>query len=187
MAISHNTKWYGVNDAKIALLLTDPEGGSATYDDLIDVPGVKAVGVGGEVNSVELRGDGKRLDYATTITGRSLTFEFAKSALDVFSVLAGGTVSDTGTTPNQVAKLKLGANDVPNYFKFVAQTTGVDIPGGDGHLVVYKAIITSLPELGMAEEDYKTYSVEAAAIGTIASDGDDLIDVLMHETAAAIA
>jgi hypothetical protein len=188
MPNAHNTKWYGVDDAKIFLLLTDPESpGSATYDDPIDVPGMKSVGISGTINSNELRGDGKRLDYQSRYGGRALTFEFAKSALDVFAAIGGHTVSDTGTTPNMITKMKIGEGDFIPYFKFVAQTVGVDLPGGDGQLVIYKAILSTPPSLGMEEEDYKTYEVGAECMGTIASEGDDLIDVLYHETKVAIA
>jgi hypothetical protein len=185
--ISHETKWFGVNDAKISKLLTDPAGGPATYGTAIDVPGMKTVGVAGEVNTNELRGDGQRIDQSSVLAGLTVSFEFAKMALDVFSVLAGGTVIDAGTAAAEKATFKLGSGDALNYFKFEAQTTGVDIPGGDGHLVVYKCILTSFPELGMAEEDFQTFSVEAACMGTIASDGDDLFDIVLNETAIDIA
>lgn len=164
MPIDHNTRWYAVDDAKIAKLTADPTGGSPTYATALDVPGIKSVGISGDVNSTELRGDGQRLDQSSKLTGLSLTFEFAKASFDIFSMLAGGTVADTGAPGAEIATWELGGSDTMSYFLFEAQTKGVDTIGGDGKFRLWKCIITSFPELGFADEDYQTFSVEAAAM-----------------------
>lgn len=185
MPISHETKWYGVNDAKIAKLTADPAGGAATYGTLIDVPGIKSVGITGDVNSVELRGDGKRLDQSSVLSGLSLTFEGAKQSIDVLVATVGGTVVDAGTGSTETVTYTLLGSDVMNYFKFEAQTLGVDTISGDGHLLLHKCILSSAPALGMAEEDYQTSSIEAVAMPLLST--DKLLTAVLNETAAAIA
>lgn len=185
MPLSHNTRWYAVDDAKVYRLTADTSGGTTTYATAIDVPGVRSVGISGDVNSNELRGDGSRIDYAAKLAGLSLTFEFAKAAFDIFSLLAGGTVVDAGTAPNQTATWDLLSTDSLNYFAFEAQTKGVDTIGGDGHLRLHKCIITSFPSLGFADEDYQTFSVDAAAMPLLSS--GRVITGVLNETATAIA
>lgn len=182
MPVDHNTPWFGVNDCKLRKVLTDPSVGSATYATRIDVPGIKSVAISGDVNSNELRGDGQRLDRQSVLGGLTLSFEFAKSALDVFALVAGGTVVDAGVTPNLTASWKLKGTDQMSTFEFEAQTTGTG--GGDGHIILHKVVLTSFPELGMSEEDYQTYTVEAAAM-VLASTGD-LLTYVRNETAVAI-
>lgn len=186
MPISHVSKLFAVDDAKIGKLLTDPAAGSATYDTLIDVPGIKNVGLVFDLNSVELRGDNGRMDSDSTLVGITLSFEHAKISLDALAVFLGGTAADTGTTPNMVGTFTRTSAQALSYFKFEARTpvNGVDTTGGDAHLVIHKAKITSY-SLGLAEENYQTFSAEAQGVFRIAD--SKLFDIVLNETAAAIA
>lgn len=185
MPLSPDTPWFGVNDAQLAVVTADPDGGTTTYGTLMDVPGIKSVTWGGDISSNELRGDGTRLDFNAAFGGWTLGFEFGKSALAVFSALLGGTVVNAGATPAQSATWTHTKTSRPNYFKFESQTLGTGNIGGDGHIIGFKCVLTSVPELGHVEEDYKTYTVEAAAMPR-QSDGNDL-SVVYNETLKAIA
>lgn len=188
MPISHETKAFSVVDCKIAKLLTDPAGGTATYGTLTDVPGIKEVAVTGEVNSVSLRGDNTELDRNTSIVGRTLAVSHAKVSLDVLAILLGAAATvDAGVTPNQTATLTMGSTDTPNYFRLVAKTPtgGADSPSGDVHYAFDKCVITSFPDLGLAEEDYRIVSFEAAAIPLVST--GRAMRIIANETAAAIA
>lgn len=186
MTLSHSTKWFAVDDAKIAKITADASGATTTYATAIDVPGIKSVGISGDVTSNELRGDSQRLDQSSKLGGLTLSFEFAKMSLDVMSILAGGAIVDAGTAPAATATYDLLATDTMSYFKFEAMTTGVDSVTGDGHITLHKVILTSFPEIGFAEEDYQTFSVEGAAMPTLGT-GSKLLTVKLNETAAAIA
>lgn len=187
MPLSHVTKVFGVNDAKIAKLTADPAGGSATYATSVDVPGIKSVTISGEITTVDLRGDHTLLDSDSTLQNVTVGFEYAKLSLDALVVWLGGTVSDSGTTPDQIAKLAMLGTDtlLANYWKFEAKTVSADTVGGDVHLVLYKCKLTSFPELGTAEEDYQTFSVEARAVPRLAD--SKWIDIEARETIAALA
>lgn len=182
MPITHVHKTYAVTDAKIAKLTADPTGGTATYATAIDLPGIKSVGLGFEINNVSLRGDNRELDSDSTLVAVTVTFSHAKMSYDALPVLIGGTVTDTGTTPNQVARFRRLGADVFSYFKFEAATPtgGGDVATGDQHLIVYKAKITDYG-LGLAEEDYQTFS--GTARGVVRASDDFLFDLLANETA----
>jgi hypothetical protein len=187
MPLSHVTKVFGVNDAKIAKLTADPAGGTATYGTSIDVPGIKSVTIAGDISTVDLRGDHTLLDSDSTLQNITLSFEYAKLSLDALVVWLGGAVTDSGTTPDQMAKLALLGTDtlLGNHWKFEAKTVSADTPGGDVHLVLYKCKLASFPELGTAEEDYLTFTVEARAVPRLAD--SKWIDVELRETVAALA
>lgn len=187
MALSHISKTFAVSDAKISKITADASGGSTTYATSIDVPGIKSVTIGGDINSQDLRGDNTLLDYNAVLTGISLSFEYAKLQLDALGVMLGGSVTDSGTTPNQVATYSQLATQTFNYFKFEARTptAGVDTITGDAHIVLYKCILTDFPELGFAEEGYKTYSVGAKAMPALGT-GTKWMDIVLNETQAVI-
>lgn len=184
MALSHVSKVFAVKDAKIAKVTADPSGGSTTLATSIDVPGIKSVTIGGTVDRKSLRGDNTLLDTSAVLTDVSLSFEYAKLSLDALAVMFGGTVADSGTTPNQTALLAINNTHSLNYFQFQAVAPGADTIGGDVLITIYKAIITGFPTLGFAEEDYETFSVEAGASPRL-SDGK-WFDVSLRETTAAL-
>jgi hypothetical protein len=187
MAISHVSKLYAVTDAKIAAVTADVSGGSTTYGSLIDVPGIKSVRIGGTVNTKELRGDNTLLDVNSTLESVTLEFEYAKLNLDAFAVLMGGAVTDSGTGSTEVATYNLLNTSTPSYFKFEGKTptAGVDEVAGDGHIVLWKCMISAFPDFGLGEEDYETFTVSATATGRL-SDAKWL-SVVFNETAAVIA
>lgn len=184
MALAHVTKWHHVNDAKVSLMTADPAGGPAVYAASIDVPGIKEVGVTPTFRNQELRGDNQKLDEDSQLTALALTFRHAKLSLDALGVFLGGTVADAGVTPNQSASYDhLGTSTLP-YWKFEAQTTGVDIIGGDGHLIFWKCIVSAY-ELGFAEENYRTFGGGARTMPRLAD--NKWFRIVENETAVAIA
>lgn len=187
MPISHVTKIFAVEDAKLAPMTADPAGGTATYGTIVDLPGVKSVGMSFDIENKQLRGDNSLLDENSILTGLGLSVEWAKLSLDVQAALLGGTVADTGTTPNQKSThSRLGTNSLA-YFKFEAKTPtdGVDTIGGDGHLIVYKCILSGFGSLGFAEEDYQTLSADFR--GSPRLSDSKWWDHVLNETAVAIA
>ncbi len=184
MPVTHVTKLLAVDDARIARLTGDA-GAGPTYGALIKVPGIKQVALTLEFENRELRGDNRRLDSASFLVGITLGFTKAKMNLDAAAVIAGGAVVDSGTAPSEKATWSRAAADVVPQWKFEAKTpsNGTDVVGGDGHLVVYKLTGTAFP-VGLAEEDYQTFDVEAA--GAFLDSTGKLFDLVLNQTAAAI-
>lgn len=186
MPISHTTKLYAVEDAKIYELTGDPSGGAPTYGAAIDVPGIKVVGIGGSVNNTTLRGDNSLLDSFSVLENVEVSMEWAKLSLDAQAIMLGGTVTDSGTTPNQLATYARARTDKLKYFKIEAKTPvdGVDPVGGAAVLKFYKCIISGFPEGGLAEEDFQTQSVEIMSMPLISNNA--WWDVIIQETSAAL-
>lgn len=188
MPLNHSTKLFAVEDAKIAPLTADPEGGAATYGAIIDVPGIKTVGLSGTVENKVLRGDNRLLDSNSVLTELSGSVEHAKLSYDVLAAILGMTVTDSGTTPAQIATAILNAetaNLAPFAFWAKTPTGGSDGgPGGDSALVFYKCVLSSFPEFGLAEEDYQSVSMEFQIVPRL-SDGN-WFKSNVRETAAAL-
>lgn len=187
MPVAHTPhKIFAVDDAKISALTADPAGGTPTYGTAVDVPGIKSVGLSFEINNKELRGDNRRLEADSILVGINGTFNHAKMNLDALPILLGGTVVDSGLAPNQIARYRRIGSEVFSDFKFEGRTppSGVNLVGGDAHLVVFKAKITGY-ELGLAEENYQVFSGTFA--GSFRVSDDALWDLILNETATAIA
>lgn len=185
MAAPHVLKLYAVEDCKVAKLTADVSS-APTYDSLIDIPGIKEVRIGGEVKTVELRGDNSLLETDSSLTKITVQVRHAKISLDALAMMTGQTVTDSGATTAEVATLSFGSVIFP-YFKLEAKTPtggGSDVIG-DAHLVVWKAKLSSWPEIGMVEEDYVVASMTLTGVRTIAN--GKWFDIVNNETAAAIA
>lgn len=183
MGLAHFSNVYGITDCKIAPVTADTSGGT-TYGSLVDVPGVKSMEISGTVTSKRNRGDNKLLAVRSLIESMQAMVPYAQLSLDVLAAIAGGSTTDTGTTPNQKSTYsQLGAN-TPKYFKLEAKTDAMDFITGDGHILLYKCVITAFPTFGFAEEDFAGYQLQAESMPR----GDDKqFDIVFNETAAAIA
>jgi hypothetical protein len=184
--ISHVSKVYAVSDIKMWPVLTDPAGGATTYGTGIDVPGAKTMAITGDVNTVELRGDNTSLDRASAMSNVSVAIEFAKISLDLLAAWFAATVTPSGTTPNQKSIWTLAGTTALSYVGITGKAVGADILTGDVQFTVHKAILTSFPEMGLEEEDYRTHSVEFGAMPALGT-GNKWISVTLNETGAALA
>lgn len=185
MVLSHVTKVFAAKDAKVFPLTADPAGGSPTYGTGIDVPGLKTVTIGGDINSAELRGDNQRLDSQSTLGGITVSMEFAKTSLDLLAAFFSNTITDSGTTPNQKSLWSLLGTTGLGYVGMTCQAVGADTITGDVQFSVHKMMLSSFPEMGLEEEDYKTASVEFDASPLLSN--SKWLTVVVNETTAAVA
>lgn len=163
------TKVFAAKDAKLWPLTADPSAGSPTYGTGIDVPGLKTVTISGDVNKVDLRGDNTLLDSASSIQNITVAMEFAKLSLDILAAITSAATASTGTDPNSSATWTLLGTSSLNYVGLTAVAVGADPISGDVTFSVYKMLLSSFPEMGLEEEDYKTSSIEFAAMPLISN------------------
>ncbi|MDQ3573781.1 MAG: phage tail protein [Actinomycetota bacterium] len=185
--MSHDTLWYAVLDCKVDKITADAVGGTTTYAAAFDVPGIKSVGLGGDVEVKEARGDNTLLSKRSFLQSISGTVEHARLSLDVLAMMLGAAVADTGVTPNRVATMGLLGTHNFNYWRLRARTPtgGIDTLTGAGYLTAWRCILSSFPDIGMVEEDFATVSFEFEA-GPRFSDSK-WIDTEVQETATVLA
>lgn len=189
MPISHFTKVFAVTDAKVSKMTADPAGGTPTYATSIDVPGIKSVEISGDIDSKELRGDNALLDKDAVITNVSASVEHAKLSLDFLAATMGGAVVDAGVTPNQTATWDLVGGATPSKpvpFRLEARSASSDVIGGAVLFTLHKAILDSFPDMGLAEEDYRTSSFDVGTMPLLGT-GNKWLSVVHHETAPTLA
>lgn len=177
---------YATQDAKLYPMLTDPEGGAATYGDGIDVPGIKAVALKGSMETKSLRGDNKKLATVTALTEVTAAVNHAKVSLTALAAMLGGTVTQSGVTPLQRAAWSLTGSSVPLPFMLVAKTpdNGSDLIGGSVDFGLVKCVLSSFPEIGTAEEDFAIVSFEVACDPRLSD--DEWIVIGINETASVL-
>lgn len=178
MTVSPVTKIYSTEDAKIAALLGDAPG-FASYDTMIDVPGIRQVTMTPQIESKSLRGDNRELDADSTLVAVELSFEHAKLSMEALEVFLGGAyTAGTGTY------VQADSGSLPYWaMGWRTPTSGGDGIGGDVQFKVFKAKLTA-HTLGTAFEDYQLLSGTARGVYRIAD--DKLFEAKINETAAAI-
>ena len=155
MALDHNYTEFSVDEAGIYSLATDPTGAPATYGSLILLVGIQTVSLTMEMLDVELFGDGVVMDEATRVRKCSGTATFSKNGLDSQAVQLGGTVTDAGTTPNQIASYDLAQANFPSWFKLVWRVKQTSVTTGqasDARHTVFKCRATGFTKGGAAEQ-----------------------------------
>lgn len=102
---------------------------------------------------------------------------------DALAVMLPITVTESGTTPNQIKKTKLGAGSNFPYFGAVGVT--FDDDGGDTHFAFPKLKVTEMPEWELDGEGNAFLSGEITAVAACDDNGYIMYPV-SHETAAAV-
>lgn len=159
MALTHTLYAKGVTDAKIKVE------GSAEYKDLL---GIKDIKMGVVVINEEREGDEKTLDVYSGKDGFEIDFsDLAFADLDTLGALLNETVTDSGTSPSQIATLPVGDGELP-YFELVFKTDRLTNVGtGDNinevRATFYKCKLTSLDSVAK-HKGYWSISGKARAI-----------------------
>lgn len=169
MALPNTDPFFSVTDCKIAKLLTDPAGGSATYAPYIDVP-IDSVSTSLQQFKAELRADGKRRDNYTendVVTG---SFTISELAMDVLATVLGVTLSTTGTGSTEKKSLTIKATDTIPYFLLAFKAPySPESSVADKHACVYKCKITGV-EFGGGDRQYTKPVVNFEALPRLSDD-----------------
>jgi len=190
MAIATETVIFDVYDAKVYPLMTDIVGASPTYGSAVDVPGIAQVSMDPNIISAELKGDMRVLAKRGRIDRFNMNMTYGKLAMDVLEIVIGGTVTSSGTTPNEVQTLRFaGSLSLPS-FKVAFQITDTDEGIGDLTVVAYKCQVTGGTLLNGQTDQFgqPTMQVEAIAIqGSLNGTANVVADFMLHESETAIA
>jgi hypothetical protein len=137
-----------------------------------------------KTESKELNGDSVLQDVYARTTAVDLDIEVGLLSLDGYQIMVGGSVTTTGTTPNQKVVYSLKASDwSPPYFKLEGRWTYAGVGIGDAHVILYKCKVTDAPaiELNDASGNFGTVKFKASALPATA-DGS-WFDIVLNETA----
>lgn len=166
---------YGLRDVKVAALTVETPGTS------VDLPNSRTLSFSEAEDFEELRGD----DGLVAVHGKgpsvNWTLENGGYSFEAVAIMYGGTVTTTGTTPNQIKTFrKLGTDQRP-YFHIEGQA--ISDSGGDFHVVLYRARCTG--ELSGSMADGAFWLTGASGRALPRESDKRVYDLVQNETATA--
>lgn len=130
MAIGFIALPFGLRDVKLRPLTGETAGAS------VDLPNSRTFSFTESEAFEELRGDDGLVALHGSGPTVSWDLEGGGTSFEAIKTMFGGTIIETGTTPNQIKTLrKLGTDQRP-YFQVEGQA--ISDSGGDFHIVVYR-------------------------------------------------
>jgi hypothetical protein len=172
-----NSLPFGLRDVKLWPLGADGGRGTA-----VDLPVSRTFSFKETVSSEELTGDdviqGSH-EYNPVVEWE---LEAGGYSLEAYAVLAGGTVTSSGTTPAQIKTYSKKNTDARPYFEVEGQA--ISDSGGDFHAVVYRCKCTGDLDGKLENGNFAMTKASGNGYGRL-SDGK-LYDFVHNETVAAI-
>lgn len=164
---------YGMRDIKLRPLTGEVAGTS------VDLPNSRQMQFAETESFSDLRGDdgvaathGSGPTVNWQLEGGGVSFEAVKT-------MYGGTITETGVSPNKVKTLAKGGNDARPYFQ--AEGQAISDSGGDFHILLYRCKATG--DLAGTMQD-ANFMLTGASGNAIPRDSDKkLWDWVQNETA----
>ena len=158
-------QFINIQKLHVAKLLTDTAGGTATYEEPIDLGKVlRSVDIKPSTSTADLYADGQSIDSASNTASYELTFDTAALPLEYVAYLLGHSFSDGQMIANK--------DDVPPFFAVMFQSDKRN--GGTRYIKFFKIVFSEPSVNGATKEEnisYQTPTLTAKAIYRL-SDGN---------------
>jgi len=186
MALSEDTRPYGLKDCKVKLWTAGALGAA------VDLPVANTFKFKEAESSAEFEGDDRLVGIGAHLTHVEWELEADGISMAALAVIAGGTVTDSGTTPTQKKRYVNPVGNERPYFLIEGQA--ISESGGDLHARVYKCKCKDVDPGGAEKSGRKTSykgvgvavtSAEATAVGGSAA-VDECYDFVKNEGIVAI-
>lgn len=171
---------YGIRDIKVT-----PVSSTGVVGTSVDLPNARTLSFSEAEEFEELEGD----DKIVAVRGKGASVEWELEAggisLEALAVIAGGTVTSTGTTPAQVKSYSKKATDARPDFKIEGQAYSES--GGDFHTIIWRAKVTDNIEGEMGNGAFFLTKASGQGLPSKTTGQiDDIYKMVQNETAAAI-
>ncbi len=180
MALSGHRMPYGLRDIKVATL--DNAGVKGT---LVDLPAAQTLEFEETTSTQELRGDDVVKASRSSVNAVEWSLDAGGISFEAMAVMAGGTVSSTGVTPNvKKSWVRLEGESYPDFF---IEGQAMSESGGDHHQVIHRAKANTISGT-LQDQEFWVSHAEGTGIGTLtAADVGKVWSMVANETTAAIA
>lgn len=174
---------FGMRDTRI-LPFTDA--GATTLAALgQDVPNARTLSFSEAEDFEELRGDDKLVAIHGLGAHVEWSMESGGISVATYSKLAGGTVTTSGTTPNQKTTYDKKVTDIRPYFQ--AEGQSISDSGGDFHVILYKSKADGNLEGELSDGSFWLTAASGRSLpATTTAKIDYLYSFVLNETATAI-
>ena len=163
---------YGLRDLKVT---------SANGSLQEDLDAAQTLSFTPTFTSAELRGDDVIKVAMGNLSGGEASISAGGYSSAAVAIMFGKTLTQTGSSPNEVTTLKLSAGDVMPYFKIYGLAR--DEAGGDVHVLLPKCKVTGWGNMEFSDENFFITSVDVQCL----DDGTNgIIQIIQHETTATL-
>lgn len=180
MALAATRLPYGLRDVKVATVAA----ADGTRGTIVDLPNAQTFEFEETTSTQVLRGDDTTVAQRTTIDAIAWTLEAGGLNYEAMTVMFGGVVASTGTTPNIKKTWTRLASDV--YPDFWVEGQSMSESGGDDHTTIPRCKASKMSGSHTDGEFWVSHA-EGTGIGSIAAATTGQVWVMTsNETAAAI-
>lgn len=181
---------FGIRDVKLIPYpdLTATEFGT----ELIDLPNIQTFSFTEAEDYTELRGDDQLVTSHGNGAQLDCSLESGGISMEAYQALNGGTIIESGVSPNQVKRYRKLVTDQRPFFAAIGQA--ISDSGGDLHSIVYRARATGDIAGEFADSAFFIPTTDFTGFPCLVSgdlDGEEiegaLYDFAQHETITAIA
>jgi hypothetical protein len=175
---------FGLRDVKVTPY-TDATA-TALAASSIDLPNARVFSFAETEEYEELRGDDSLV--ATHGNGPIVNWELEGGGYspEVVRAMYGGTLTETGTTPNRIKRLRKLKTDIRPYFKVEGQM--ISDSGGDVHAIVWRCKATDDFSGEFSDGQFFLTGASGQGLGCLIAGADinTVWDLIQNETATAI-
>lgn len=173
---------YGLRDVKITPYTTSA---NTTLGTPIDLPNSRTFSFSEAEEFTELRGD----DKVVTTRGQGASVEWDLEAgglsFDAVKGMVGGTITETGVTPNIKRTFQKKVTDSRPFFKVEGQA--ISDSGGDLHCVLDRCRMTGSLEGEFGDGEFFLTSGSGVALPSLQTGREDVLyEFVQNETVTAI-
>ena len=173
---------YGLRDVKLQALSAD---GATPVGTLVDLPAARTFSFSDTSESTELRGDDRVVATRTGDTTVDWELEGGGISLEAYAIMAGGTITSSGTTPTAKKLYRKLVTDSRPYFKVEGQA--INDNGGDFHAIVYRCKADGSLDGSLGDQEFYLTSASGKGYGSNqAASLDAVYDFVHNETTTAI-
>ena len=173
---------YGLRDIKITPYT---DAAATTLGTAVDLPNARTFSFSEAEEFTELRGDDKVV--TTRGSGASVEWDLEAGGLDfaALKAMAGGTIVESGITPNIVKTFTKKVTDSRPFFQVEGQV--ISDSGGDVHCILPRCRVTGNIEGEFSDQNFFLTSGSGVALPSLVTGAEDtLYEFVQNETAAAI-
>lgn len=174
---------YGLRDTKVTPYTTAASNILASAS--VDAPNARTMSFSEAEDFEELRGD----DKVIALRGKGATVEWEMEhggiSLAAYQAMAGGTITTSGVTPNQVTTYSKKVTDVRPYFKAEGQAISDD--GGDFHTILYRCRASDSLEGELGDGAFWLTAASGQSLPSLIAGSEDVLyDFVLNESVTPI-
>lgn len=173
---------YGIRDGKLTPY-NDAQG-TVLDNESIDLPNMQTLSFSETEEFSELRGD----DRLVTTRGQGAQVDWSLEAggisIKAWAILTGGSVIETGLTPNRKIILRKRATDARPFFRIDGRI--VSDSGGDIHVRIYRCRCNDTIEGDFTDGEFFVTSASGVGLPLLDDANDLLYDIIRHETSTVL-